>query len=47
MGTRDLPDVYAQTLRTTDPKGEDIQSGKLQVYMHDKTNMYHFHSTGT
>jgi len=42
MGTRDLPDMYAQSLRAASPRAEDIHIRHI-TSAHVATNMYHFH----
>ena len=45
MGARDLPDMYAQSLRATGPQARGLReyiSGELQVPMLRTSNMYHF-----
>jgi len=42
MGTRDLPDMYAQSPRAAGPRAEGIHIGQI-MSAHVTTNMQHFH----
>ena len=41
MGMRDLPDMYAQSLRATGPRAEGIHIRQI-TRAHVTNNMYHF-----
>ena len=41
MGTRDLPDMYAQSLRAAGPRAEGIHIRQI-TRAHVTSNMYHF-----
>ena len=41
MGTRDLPDMYAQSPRATGPRAEGIHIRQI-TRAHVTSNMYHF-----